>query len=177
MRLVTPTGEQLAVEVLGPGETVGELAVVAATFTRNGSVIALEPVETRAIPATVFDELLGKVPELAGQVLATLADRVGQMNNRLLEAMFSAATDRVRMWLGEMAELYADGEGPVTVPLTQCELAELAGTTAETVNRVLRREAARGTVTPGRSRIVVIDRSAFGPREPATCDVPEMCLA
>jgi CRP-like cAMP-binding protein len=180
VRLVTPTGEQLAVEMVGPGETVGELAILASTFVRSGTVVALEPVETRAIPVTVFNELRGRAPEVAEQLLATLAYRMKQTNLRLLEALFLAATDRVRHWLGEMADLYAADDaddGPVTVPLTQCELAELAGTSPETVNRVLRREAARGTVGLGRARIVVLDRSAFTRATSSTPDLREASSA
>jgi CRP-like cAMP-binding protein len=177
VRLVTLTGEQVAVEVVGPGETVGELAILADTLVRSGTVVAIEPVETRAIPATAFNELRGRVPEVAQQLLATLAYRMKQTNLRLLEALFLAATDRVRHWLGEMADLYAEDGGPVTVPLTQCELAELAGTSPETVNRVLRREVVRGTVVLGRSRIVVLDRTAFTRAAPSARDLREPSFA
>ena len=45
----------------------------------------------------------------------------------------------------------------ITVPLTQEDLAGLAGTSRATVNRVLRDEESRGTVTLGRGKTVVID--------------------
>ena len=44
------------------------------------------------------------------------------------------------------------------VMLTQEELAQLAGTSRATVNRVLRDEEKRGTVELTRGRITVVDR-------------------
>jgi CRP-like cAMP-binding protein len=43
------------------------------------------------------------------------------------------------------------------VPLTQEELAELAGTTRATINRVLREEEKRGTIRLERGRTIVLD--------------------
>jgi CRP/FNR family cyclic AMP-dependent transcriptional regulator len=43
------------------------------------------------------------------------------------------------------------------VPVTQEQLAELAGTSRATVNRVLREEQDRGTVDLGRGRTTVRD--------------------
>jgi CRP-like cAMP-binding protein len=60
--------------------------------------------------------------------------------------------------LSELARLYGQGEGPAHVPLTQEQLAELAGTTRETVNRVLRQQEHEGTVELRRGRTIVLDR-------------------
>ena len=52
--------------------------------------------------------------------------------------------------LAELSDLYADaGE----IPLTQEELAEMAGASGATVNAVLRREQERGTIELRRGRI------------------------
>jgi hypothetical protein len=55
----------------------------------------------------------------------------------------------------ELARLYEGG--PITVPLTQEALAEMAGTSRATVNRVLREEQKRGSVELARGRTVVRD--------------------
>jgi CRP-like cAMP-binding protein len=44
------------------------------------------------------------------------------------------------------------------VPLTQVEIAQMAGTSRATVNRVLRDERERGTVELRRGRTIVLDR-------------------
>jgi CRP-like cAMP-binding protein len=57
----------------------------------------------------------------------------------------------------ELTELYRAGDGEVVVPLTQEEIAELAGTSRATVNRVLREAERRGSVELRRGRTAVLD--------------------
>jgi CRP/FNR family cyclic AMP-dependent transcriptional regulator len=65
---------------------------------------------------------------------------------------------------GELAHIYAGDEtASATIPLTQEELAELAGTSRATVNNVLR-DSERGLLQPRRGRTVVPDRGALGAR-------------
>jgi CRP-like cAMP-binding protein len=47
------------------------------------------------------------------------------------------------------------------VPLTQEDLAALAGTSRATVNRVLRAEAKRGAIALARGRTTVLEREAL----------------
>ncbi len=50
------------------------------------------------------------------------------------------------------------------MPLTQDDLAGLAGTSRATVNRVLRDEQERGTVELGRGRTTVVDAEELARR-------------
>ena len=59
-----------------------------------------------------------------------------------------------------MTEIYGEGE-EVTVPLTQEELASLAGTSRATVNRVLREEEEFGTLRLSRGRSTVTDAAGL----------------
>jgi CRP/FNR family transcriptional regulator, cyclic AMP receptor protein len=72
------------------------------------------------------------------------------------EAYYLSADDRVLRRLADLAELYGG-----TVPLPQEALAELAGTSRATVNRVLRAQEGLGVIELGRARIVVLDRDAL----------------
>ena len=61
--------------------------------------------------------------------------------------------------LAELSALYAVRNS--IIPLTQEQLAEMAGTSRATVNRVLREEQAHGTVELRRGRTVVLDAAAI----------------
>ena len=78
-----------------------------------------------------------------------------RLSEQLTEAYYLSADERVVRRLAELAELY-DG----SVPLPQEALAELAGTSRATVNRVLRDLERRGSVALGQARIEVeeVDR-------------------
>lgn len=69
------------------------------------------------------------------------------------------AETRVLRRLSELAAHYGD-----EIPLTQEDIAGLAGTSRATVNRVLRAEAKRGTVELRRGRTVLLDAHAIGKR-------------
>ena len=83
-----------------------------------------------------------------------------RLSEQLTEAYYLSADERVVRRLAELAELY---DGSV---LPQEALAELAGTSRATVNRVLR-DLERGSVALGRARIEVeeVDRLARSPSE------------
>jgi CRP-like cAMP-binding protein len=67
-------GGQTLVE-LGPGATVGELAVLVPA-PRNASVTALEPTLVLRVDQPVFDDLLVDWPELAHGVIGELVSRL-----------------------------------------------------------------------------------------------------
>ena len=79
---------------------------------------------------------------------------VRRLSDLLVEAHYLPADQRV---LRRLAELGASGDG--VIPLTQEELAHLAGTSRATVNRVLRDGQDRGELELQRGRIQVLDAS------------------
>ena len=74
----------------------------------------------------------------------------------MLEAHYVDAETRVRRHLGQLARLY-DRDGTAVIPLTQEEIAEIAGTSRATVNRVLREEERRGVIELKRGRTIVVE--------------------
>jgi CRP-like cAMP-binding protein len=79
------------------------------------------------------------------------------LNERLLEALYVPVERRVLRRLAELTQESPAGD-PVEIPLTQEELAELAGTTRATVNRILRDEQRRGNLELQRGRTIVLRR-------------------
>ena len=77
-------------------------------------------------------------------MIGFLAEEVRRQNELLLEAIYVPVERRVLRRLAELSALYAGRDS--VIPLTQEQLAEMAGTSRATVNRVLREEQARGTV-------------------------------
>ena len=65
----------------------------------------------------------------------------------------------MRKRLAELAERYEDSGSETVIPLRQEDIAELAGTSRATVNRVLREETRRGTVRLTRGQTTVLDRA------------------
>ena len=166
-RIVTPVGDTATVSMHGPGDIFGLLAVIGAAPRRTATVVALEPSETFAIPASAFNRLRSTHPQIRDAVEQLLVEQLAETSNRLVEALYLPAAARVRVRLADLARLYGDTTaGDVVIPLNQEHLAGLAGTTRETVNRVLKQEEERGTVELARNRIVVTSRFAPPRRVP-----------
>jgi CRP-like cAMP-binding protein len=138
----------------------GELALLEGEEPRSATVSALEPAETRSVHRMDFERLRREHPETASVIIGILSGQVRRLTRHLLDALYVPADKRVLRRLVEVAALYDNG----VVPLTQEDLAGLAGTSRATVNRVLRDEEARGTVKLGRGRTSVLDAGALAAR-------------
>ena len=159
-RVTTPQGDSVLLEVLGPGQAFGELALLLPGARRSATVSALEDGETRSVFRDDFALLQKTHPGVKDVLLRLLADQLRRASDRIVEAHYVDADTRVRRRLVELAETYESG----VVPLTQEELAAMAGTSRATVNRVLRDEAKRGTVELRRGRVSLLDADDLGRR-------------
>jgi CRP-like cAMP-binding protein len=157
VRITTPLGDTSLLAVHGPGEAFGELALVSPGASRAATVSALEQAETRSVYRDDFARVQRKHPGVNGVLLHLLAGQIRRANERIVEAHYVDADTRVRRRLRELAELYGGGEPGTVIPLTQEDLAGMAGTSRATVNRVLREEEKRGTVELRRGRSVVLN--------------------
>jgi CRP/FNR family transcriptional regulator, cyclic AMP receptor protein len=156
-RVLTPLGDSVLVDVLGPGQSFGELALLVPDAKRSATVEALEAGETRSIFRDDFAVLQREHPAVKDVLLRLLAEQLRRSTDRVVEAHHVDVETRVRRRLVELASTYEGG----VVPLTQEDIAAMAGTSRATVNRVLREEEARGSVKLGRGRTTVLDREAL----------------
>ena len=164
VQATTRLGDTATLAVLGPGEPFGELALVAKDAVRSATVVALEPGETYSIYHLDFARLRERHPSVNVFLLALLASQVQRLSERLVEALYVEADTRVLRRVRDLSALYSDESGQAVIPLTQESIAELAGTSRATVNRVLRKEEERGTLELGRGKTVVFDLEALSRR-------------
>lgn len=156
-RVATQVGDSVLLEVLGPGQAFGELALLLPGERRSATVSALEDGETRSVFRDDFARLQQGHPGVKDVLLRLLAEQVRRTSDRIVEAHHVDADTRVRRRLCELAEIYGDSAGNAVVPLTQDDLASMAGTSRATVNRVLRDEERRGAVALQRGKVTLLD--------------------
>ncbi|WP_323101993.1 Crp/Fnr family transcriptional regulator [Intrasporangium sp. YIM S08009] len=164
------SGDVHAYAVMGPGQTFGELAMIRRDGRRTATVEAIEPTVTMTLSFVEFERLCAAHPEVNRLLLRLLAARVARLTDALMEALHQPAEQRVVRRLAGLCDVYASRSpasspvrDPVTVlvPLNQTDLAELAGVTRPTANRVLRHLEAEGVVELLRGRISVRDPDAL----------------
>jgi CRP/FNR family cyclic AMP-dependent transcriptional regulator len=157
--ITTPLGSTALLGVRGPGEAFGELALVGTDGHRSATVSALEPSETRSVFVADFERLRAEHPSIDELLVRILGERVRRLSEQITEAYYFPAEARVLRRLAELADLYGE-----CVPLAQEQLAELAGTSRATTNRVLR-DLERGSVVElGRASVVIQDEERLRER-------------
>jgi CRP-like cAMP-binding protein len=163
-RLETRLGDTVTTAVHGPGDAFGELALLDSEQSRSTTVAALSAAETYAVRRDDFSRLRREYPEVNDVLARLLAQRLRRTTELLTEALFVSAELRVVRRLAELAALYGGRAPNTVVPHAQHQLAELAGTSRATVNRVLGAETQEGTVSLGRNRITVVDPDRLAAR-------------
>jgi CRP/FNR family transcriptional regulator, cyclic AMP receptor protein len=156
VRVPTADGNMVTLGLVGPGGTFGELVLLDAGRRRSATVVALEPGGTLALGSAQFGMLRRQHPQLDRVLNELLAASVRRLTDLGAEALYLPVDRRLARRLVTLADQY-DG----AIPLTQEDLADLAGTTRATANGVLRRFAGRGMLRLARGRIVVEDVQAL----------------
>jgi CRP-like cAMP-binding protein len=165
VRVMTPLGDQAMIGVRGPGESFGEMALVGEKAGRSATVEALEEAETLCVYEKEFARLRNEHPAVNEFLISLLAAELRIMNQRLLEALYLPVERRLLRRLSELSQLYQAGANDVVdIPLTQEELAELAGTSRATVNAVLGDAQTRGLVELRRGKVRIVDQVGLAAR-------------
>ena len=161
IRIMTPLGDTTTIAIRGPGDSFGEMALVSEEARRAATIAALEQGETLAVYRDDFARLRRKHPAVNRVLIAFLAYEVRRQNELLLEALYVPVERRVLRRIVELTTVYPAEDAEQWIPLTQEVVAELAGTSRATVNRVLNEEQRRGTLELRRGRTLVRDLEAL----------------
>ena len=152
VRRDAPDGHAALLALVGPGGFFGELALLG-PIARSATVAAVETSTTLAVSRVAFSELRDRQPSIDRALAAFLGAEVRHLSGQLVDAMYTPVEVRLCARLLEASEQW----GRLRLPLTQQDVAELAGTTRPTANRVLRQLAEEGLVILHRSELVIAD--------------------
>jgi CRP/FNR family transcriptional regulator, nitrogen oxide reductase regulator len=159
----TPRGTDVILEIFGPGDPVGAVAVYEAR-PYPASALALEPTACLLIPRQAFFSLLETYPTMVRGLLVGLTHRLVELTNRLTELSGGRVEARLaRFFLKlaqDMGQTRADG---VFIPLalSRQEIADMIGTTIETSIRIMSRWGKQDIVRTEPQGFVIVDRAAL----------------
>jgi CRP/FNR family transcriptional regulator, cyclic AMP receptor protein len=160
IRVTTPTGHVATLRVLVAGDVFGELAVISPA-RRNATAVALEDVAVLTVHGNQMATLRANNPAVDQVLVQALTAEVRRLSRQLLQVMYVPLPQRVAVCLLDLADAYATGAGPVTVPLTQEDIAGLCGTTRPTTNQLLQHLHVDGIIEVSRGRITILDHTAL----------------
>jgi CRP/FNR family transcriptional regulator len=160
----TPSGKDVILEIFGPGDPFGAIAVYESR-PYPASALALEETVCLLIEKRDFFGLLETHPSLVRGLLLAMTHRLIELTRRLAELTGGRVEPRfARLFLklaDEMGRREPDGGTRIPMTLSRQELADLTGTTIETCIRIMSRWGKQRVVCTEKSGFVICDRTAL----------------
>jgi len=159
----TPNGSDLILEIFGPGNPVGVVAVYESR-PYPASAEAIEPTTCLLIPRPDFFGLLERHPSLVRGLLSSLSHRLVELTTRLSELTGGRIEVRfARLFLklcDQLGKPVPDGT-MIPLALSRQELADLTGTTIETSIRIMSRWGKDDVLRTQKDGFVLVNRAAL----------------
>ena len=155
----TTEGKQAILAFIEPGEVFGELALFEAD-ERDEYAEAVEASTVVLLPGAAVQELMEQRPEISLGVTRLMGLRRRRIERRLKYLLFRSNRERLAHLLIEFAEQYGrrgDDGVLLDIKLSHQDLANIIGSTRETVTVVLGELQAEGFLSIGRRKIVIRD--------------------
>ena len=156
----SPDGDDVVFNIMGPGEVVGELALLV-SGERTGTVEAIDDSELLVLDRRDFLPLMKRHPEAAITLLETLAERVVRISQLFEDTHFLNLPIRLAKMLEVLCSRFGvdTNQGVrIDLPLSQTELGDLVATTRESINKQIKAWREAGIAHMEGGYVTVLDR-------------------
>ena len=147
----TAAGGRLTLNVLGPGDLFGEIALFDGQ-PRTADAIAAEASELFTVRRSDFLAYLEREPRVTLRLLEMLCQRIRWVSDRMEEAVLLPLHARLARRLCALGEDFGS-----EVHISQEELGVYVGAARESVNRQLQEWRRAGIIELKRGRVVILD--------------------
>lgn len=154
-------GDPLTLTILGAGEAFGEQALLAEDHRRTATIQAIEVTETLMLRRGDFEDIRTRHPSVDRFLVAVLARQVRRLTEQITELAEVSAPTRVYRRLVSLVELFEVDRPGGEIPVTQSQLASMAGTKLRLVNQVMSDARSGGVLETANRRIIVRDLDAL----------------
>jgi CRP/FNR family cyclic AMP-dependent transcriptional regulator len=156
--LIGEDGREVILSVMGEGEFFGEMALID-DEPRSAHVIAMEDSALLVIRREDFQDLLKQTPGIGLVLLRELSRRLRRVDEKVGSLVLLDVNGRVAQLLLELAD--EAGSDRITRRLTHHTIAQMIGSSRETVSRTMRELVDKGSITVSRREIQIRDRAAL----------------
>lgn len=153
----TPTGEQIVVRYVAPGEIFGVAPAIGMT-RYPATATAVDDSIVLTWPSAAWPRLVARFPALATNTLQTVGSRLQETHTRVLEMSTQQVEQRIAHALLRLAKQSGrklDHGVEIDFPISRQDIAQMTGTTLHTVSRILSGWEQLGLIESGRQRIVL----------------------
>ncbi len=156
-------GREVILSIMGEGDFFGEMSIFDGE-SRSANVIALEDTEVFILKRGDFLDLLEKHPKIAIALLQEMAVRLRKSDQQIEGLSLSDAESRIAMTIIRLAEdLGVIKMGQVIVeslPFQQ-DIANMAGTSRETVSRMLKLLERKNWIQRKGRKLIIMNYDEF----------------
>ncbi|MBU0711460.1 Crp/Fnr family transcriptional regulator [bacterium] len=156
-------GREVILSILGEGDFFGEMSIFDGE-SRSANVIALEDSEVFILKRGDFLDLLEKHPKIAITLLQEMAIRLRRSDQQIEGLSLSDAESRIAMSIIRFAEdlgIIKLGQVVIENLPFQQDIANMAGTSRETVSRMLKMLEVKGWIQRKGRRLVITNYDVF----------------
>jgi CRP/FNR family transcriptional regulator, cyclic AMP receptor protein len=152
----SPDGRSAILNLIGPGEIFGEVAVLDG-LARTADATANTNCEIYVIDRRDFLPFVRSQPALAMKFIELLCTRLRWTSDQVEEVILQDLPGRLASALLRLTEKHKLAQGGRTIAITQQEISEMVGMTRESINKQLRAWATRNLVRLEHGAIVVLN--------------------
>lgn len=136
----TENGDEAILQIVNPGEILGESALFRSSTTHPVTAIAMEDSKVCSIDRNTFEKVIKAEPDLAWQMIENLSSRLYNTWEQLTESNTQNAREKVLNLLVRLAQEHGEScpQGQyIKIRLTQQEIASLVGLSRVMVSQVI----------------------------------------
>ena len=156
-------GHEVILAILGSAEFFGEMALLDGQG-RSANVMALEGTVLFTLHRRDFLDVLERFPSISIQLLREMTSRLRKSDQQIKSLSLSDAEHRIGIALHRFAEdmgIFKMGQVIINRLPYQQDIANMAGTSRETVSRMLKNLEKKGLVEREGRRLVIRDYAGF----------------
>jgi CRP-like cAMP-binding protein len=160
---ISDDGREVILSILSEGDFFGEMSILDGQ-NRSANVVTLEDSTIMVIRREDFLQMLHDYPQIAINLLKELAQRLRKSDSQIKSLSLQNATGKVASTLLRIADDSGKiHKGQVEIPRLppQQDLANMAGTSRETISRVLKALNKEGYLKKEGSRLIILDYESF----------------
>lgn len=156
LTVVSQTGKEATITLLGSGDFVGEAALAAVPGLRLSTATAINNCAALKITRDEMIRVMHQEHEFSDLFLKFLLERSMRTQADLVDQLFNSGEKRLARILLLMVEFRRSGESEAPIPpISQATLAEMVGTTRSRVSFFMNRFRKLGFIDYSKSRIRV----------------------
>ncbi len=156
-------GREVILSILGTSDFFGEMAILDG-LTRSASVVATAKSELFMIHRRDFLKLLNDHPSVAIALLRELTSRLRKADAQIKSLSLKDAAGRVANVVLQLADeigMFRKGRVEIDEMPLQQDLANMAGTSRETISRMIHRFIKKGYLQMQGNRLIINDYESF----------------